>query len=280
MAGKLILCPTPIGNLEDMSFRMVRALSHTDLIAAEDTRNTLKLLNAFSIKKIPLTSYHEHNKKEKGPYLLDKLREGLTITLVTDAGTPGISDPGSDLARQAMEEGIKVVSIPGPCACITALTISGLPTKRFAFDGFLPRAKKPRKEMMESYKMEQRTIILYEAPHRLISTLQELHDALGDRLISICKELTKYHETVFSFTLSTAIEYFEENPPKGEYVVLLKGISDEELASEMKKRWDAISLMEHLGIYQSQGMTKKDAMKQVAKDRGLSKRDIYEALLE
>lgn len=280
MAGKLILCPTPIGNLEDMSFRMVRALSHTDLIAAEDTRNTLKLLNAFTIKKVPLTSYHEHNKKEKEPYLLDKLREGLTITLVTDAGTPGISDPGSDLARQAMEEGIKVESIPGPCACITALTISGLPTRRFAFDGFLPKTKKLRKEMIESYKMEQRTIILYEAPHHLTSTLQELYDALGDRSISICKELTKYHETVFSFTFSTAIEYFEENPPKGEYVILLKGISDEELAKEMRKRWDAIPLLEHLGIYQSQGMTKKDAMKQVAKDRGLSKRDIYEALLE
>lgn len=280
MAGKLILCPTPIGNLEDMSMRMLRAISDTDLIAAEDTRTTLKLLNAYEIKKKPLTSYHEHNKKEKGPILIKKMEEGSTVTLVTDAGTPAISDPGADLARQAMEAGIKVISIPGPCACITALTMSGLPTKRFAFDGFLPRTKKLRREMIDSYKTEQRTVILYESPHHLLNTLQELHETLGDRTISICKELTKIHEKTYLFTLSTAVEYFEENTPKGEYVLLLEGISDEELAKEMKKRWDAMSLLEHLGIYQSQGMTKKDAMKQVAKDRGISKREIYQLLLE
>ena len=280
MAGKLTLCPTPIGNLEDMSIRMVRAISDTDLIAAEDTRKTLKLLNAYDIKGIPLTSYHEHNKREKGPILIKKLEEGTNITLVTDAGTPTISDPGEELANLAREAGIKVLSIPGPCACITALTMSGLPTRRFAFDGFLSRANKPSKEMIESYRTERRTIILYEAPHHLLSTLKDLYEILGDRAIAICKEISKFHEKTLSFTLSTAIEYFEANTPKGEFVLLLEGISDEELEKEAKKRWDSISLLEHMAMYQSQGMTKKEAMKYVAKDRGISKRDIYQQLLE
>jgi len=279
MAGKLTLCPTPIGNLNDISLRMLEAISNADLIVAEDTRRTLKILNAFSIGKKPLTSYHEHNKKEKEPILLKKLKDGMNITMVSDAGMPAISDPGAELVNQALKEGIQVSSLPGPCAGIAALTMSGLSTRSFTFDGFLPRrAKNLRREIIESYKTEQRTIILYEAPHRLLDTLKELCEVLGDRNIRICKELTKIHEHVYSFTLPQAVEYFEKNEPLGEYVLLIEGVNKWDLEREMQKRWDSISLLEHLGIYQSKGMTKKEAMKQVAKDRGVSKRKIYDEL--
>lgn len=279
MTGKLILCSTPIGNLEDVSIRMLRSLHEAHIVAAEDTRNTQKLLNAFGIKKY-ITSYHEHNKKEKGPYLVEKMLDGIIITLVTDAGSPGISDPGEDLVRQAREAGIEVTVVPGPCACIAALSLSGQSTRRFVFEGFLPRAKKEQKQVLDSLKTELRTTVLYEAPHRLLDTLQTLLEALGNRSVTICKELTKAHENTFLFTLSTAIEYFSETPPKGEFVIVLAGADKEEIVKEERKKWDAISLQEHLDIYLSQGVIKNDAIKQVAKDRGVPKRDVYQALLE
>lgn len=279
MAGKLYLCATPIGNLEDITFRVLRTLKEADLIAAEDTRNTIKLLNHFEIKT-PMTSYHEYNKIDKAAYLVDKMCNGLNIALVTDAGTPGISDPGEEIVRQAHQAGIEITSLPGACACITALTLSGLSTRRFAFEAFLPREKKERKSILESLKTETRTIILYEAPHHLLDTLQELFEALGDRNITLCKELTKIHEQTLLFQISTAIKYFSENPPKGEFVLVVEGANPLELEAEARKQWDCLTLPEHMEIYLSQGLPKKEAMKQVAKDRGISRRDVYQALLK
>lgn len=279
MAGKLYLCATPIGNLEDITLRVLRTLKEVDLIAAEDTRNTIKLLNHFEIKT-PMTSYHEYNKIDKAAYLIDKMCNGLNIALVTDAGTPGISDPGEEIVRQAHQAGIEITSLPGACACITALTLSGLSTRRFAFEAFLPREKKERRSILEYLKTETRTIILYEAPHHLLDTLQELFETLGDRNITLCKELTKVHEQTLLFKISTAITYFSENPPKGEFVLVVEGANPLELEAEARKQWDAITLPEHMEIYLSQGKPKKEAMKQVAKDRGISKRDVYQALLK
>lgn len=278
MAGKLYLCATPIGNLEDITFRVLRTLKEVDLIATEDTRNTIKLLNHFEIKT-PMTSYHEYNKIEKAIYLVEKMQQGTDIALVTDAGTPGISDPGEELVKQAYEAGIEVTSLPGACACITALTLSGLPTRRFAFEAFLPREKKERRQILQSLQTETRTVILYEAPHHLTGTLEELLETLGERKITLCKELTKLHEQALCFTLTTAVEYFTENPPKGEFVLVLEGADAEKLQEEERKQWEKLTLPEHMDIYLKEGLSKKEAMKKVAADRGISKRDVYQALL-
>lgn len=278
MAGKLYLCATPIGNLEDMTFRVIRTLKEVDLIAAEDTRNSIKLLNHFEIKT-PMTSYHEYNKIEKGQRLVEKLQNGTNIALITDAGTPGISDPGEELVKMCYEAGIEVTSLPGPAACITALTLSGLPTRRFAFEAFLPSDKKERQAVLKELENETRTVILYEAPHRLLRTLQELLECLGNRRVTVCRELTKKHETAFLTTLEESVAYYEENEPKGECVLVLEGRSREELRQEEVAKWEEMTIEEHMDYYLNQGIQKKEAMKLVAKDRGVSKRDIYQKLL-
>lgn len=279
MSGTLYLCATPIGNLEDITFRVLRTLKEVDLIAAEDTRNSIKLLNHFEIKT-PMTSYHEFNKIEKAYQLVDKLKSGMNIALITDAGTPGISDPGEDIVRICYEEGVPVTSLPGAAACITALTMSGRPTRRFAFEAFLPRDKKERADVIEELKNETRTIIIYEAPHHLIKTVTELYEALGDRELTVCRELTKKHEDKMQTTFSRLLEYSRENEPRGEYVLIICGRSRDDMKKEQQKSWEAMSIEEHMQIYESQGIDHKDAMKRVAKDRGVSKRDIYQALLE
>ena len=278
MSGKLYLCATPIGNLEDITLRVLRTLKEVDLIAAEDTRNSIKLLNHFDIKT-PMTSYHEYNKIDKAYTLIEKMQSGMNIALITDAGTPGISDPGEELAAMCYEAGIEVTSLPGPAACITALTLSGLPTRRFAFEAFLPSDKKERKAVLEELKNETRTIILYEAPHHLVGTLEELKEALGDRQVTLCRELTKKHETAFHNTLQGLLDYYREQKPLGECVLVIRGKSREELQQESQASWEEISIEEHMAIYENQGMPRKEAMKQVAKDRGVTKRDIYQALL-
>lgn len=277
--GTLYLCATPIGNLEDITFRVLKTLKEVDLIAAEDTRNTIKLLNHFEIKT-PMTSYHEYNKIEKAKYLVEKMINGTDIALVTDAGTPGISDPGEEIVKQAYEAGLTVTSLPGACACVTALTLSGLSTRRFCFEAFLPVDKKERRAILDSLKTETRTIIIYEAPHHLKATLSELYSYLGDRKITFCKELTKLHETVRQMNLSQAIEYYEQTPPKGEYVMVIEGISHKELEEQSIQEWEKITIQEHMDIYLSQGMDKKSSMKQVALDRGIPKREVYNALLK
>ena len=279
MAGTLYLCATPIGNLEDMTYRVVRTLQEVDLIAAEDTRNSIKLLNHFEIKT-PMTSYHEYNKIEKGKKLVEKLQSGMNIALITDAGTPGISDPGEELVKMCYEAGIEVTSLPGACACVTALTLSGLSTRRFAFEAFLPTDKKEKIAVLEEMKDETRTTILYEAPHRLLRTLRELYEYLGERRITVCRELTKKHETAFLTTLSEAITYYEENEPKGECVLVLEGRSREELRQEEVSKWEEMTVEEHMEYYENQGIDRKEAMKMVAKDRGVAKREIYQQLLQ
>lgn len=272
--GTLTLCATPIGNLEDITYRVVRTLQEVDFIAAEDTRHTRKLLNHFDIHT-KLISYHEHNKMEKGKELIELLKQGKNLALVTDAGTPGISDPGEDIVKLAIEEGITVTSAPGAVAGITALILSGQSTRRFIFEGFLPIDKKERKALLESLKTETRTTILYEAPHRLNKTLELLYEALGDRSITVTKELTKKFEFIHKTTLSGAITYFEEVEPKGEFVLVLAGKDLKTLQEEDQKVWEEMSIEEHMKLYVNKGMDEKTAMKQVAKDRGVSKRDIY-----
>jgi 16S rRNA (cytidine1402-2'-O)-methyltransferase len=279
MSGILYLCATPIGNLEDITFRVIRTLKEVDLIAAEDTRHSIKLLNHFEIKT-PMTSYHEFNKVEKAKHLVEQLLAGVNIALITDAGTPGISDPGEELVRQAYEAGISVTSIPGACAAVTALTLSGLPTRRFSFEAFLPSDKKERQRVLQELKNDTRTLILYEAPHRLVKTLQELFEALGDRRIALVKELTKLHEKVWQTTLSEAVTELKAQEPKGEYVLVLEGRSELELEAEKQEQWGAVALDEHMKFYLDQGFDKKEAMKAVAKDRGVSKRDIYQLLIK
>lgn len=278
MAGTLYLCATPIGNLEDMTFRAVRTLKEADLIAAEDTRNSIKLLNHFEIRT-PMTSYHEYNKIEKGRKLTDLLLEGKNIALITDAGTPGISDPGEELVKMCHEAGVTVTAVPGAAACVTALTISGLPTRRFAFEAFLPSDKKERRDVLEELKDETRTIVLYEAPHRLIKTLEELRETLGDRQVSVCRELTKKHETVYRSTLGEACTYYQSHEPRGECVLVIQAKSREELRRQSQRKWEEMSLEEHMAYYTDQGVDRKEAMKKVAKDRGVSKREVYQALL-
>lgn len=279
MAGQLYLCATPIGNLEDMTFRVIRILKEADLIAAEDTRNSMKLMNHFEIKT-KMTSYHEYNKVDKARYLVDKMQQGMNVALITDAGTPGISDPGEELVRQCHEAGITVTSLPGACAAITALTISGRPTRRFAFEAFLPADKKERKKILSSLENETRTIILYEAPHRLLKTLEELYEVLGNRRLTICKELTKKHEKAFLTTIEEAKAFYETEEPRGEYVLVIEGKSFDELERESQEEFAKYTIQEHMEQYLAGGMDKKQAMKQVAKDRGISKRDVYQALLE
>lgn len=277
--GTLYLCATPIGNLEDMTFRVVRILKEVDLIAAEDTRNSIKLLNHFDIHT-PMTSYHEYNKIEKGHVLVKKLLEGQNIALITDAGTPGISDPGEELVRMCREAGVPVTSLPGACACVTALTVSGLSTRRFCFEAFLPMEKKERAQVLEQLPRESRTIILYEAPHRLVRTLEELYAILGDRRLTICRELTKKHETAFATTFSQAIAYYQMNEPKGECVLVIEGKSFAQMEKERQKSFEELTVQEHMKRYEDQGMDRREAMKKVAKDRGVGKREIYQALLE
>lgn len=279
MTGKLYLCATPIGNLEDITFRVIRTLQEVDLIAAEDTRHSIKLLNHFEIKT-PMTSYHEFNKIDKGRYLVEQLQSGVNIALITDAGTPGISDPGEELVKMAYEAGIEVTSLPGPAACITALTLSGLSTRRFAFEAFLPTDKKEKQMILKELINETRTIILYEAPHRLIKTLKELKDTLGDRRITLVRELTKKYETAFCTTFSEAIAYYEDQEPKGECVLVIEGRLREDMIKEDREQWSNMSIKEHMDIYLDKGMDKKEAMKAVSSDRGVSKRDIYQQLLE
>lgn len=278
MSGKLYLCATPIGNLEDMTYRVVRTLGEVDLIAAEDTRNSIKLLNHFEIKT-PMTSYHEYNKIEKGKKLVEKLQSGMNIALITDAGTPGISDPGEELVKMCYEAGIEVTSLPGAAACITALTLSGLSTRRFAFEAFLPSDKKERQAVLSELVNETRTIIMYEAPHRMVRTLLELVENLGNRRVTVCRELTKKHETAFVTTLEEAYAFYNENEPKGECVLVIEGKSREELRQEEVAKWEEMTIEEHMDYYLNQGIAKKDAMKMVAKDRGISKRDVYQELL-
>ena len=273
--GKLYLCATPIGNLEDMPVRAIRVMKEADIIAAEDTRNSIKLLNHFDIDT-PMTSYHEYNKVDKAVFLVDKMRKGQTVALITDAGTPGISDPGEELVRQAIEAGIEVIPVPGPAACINALIISGLPTRRFTFEAFLPAEKKERQAVLDELKHETRTIIIYEAPHHLVKTLAELKDVLGaDRRVAICKELTKKHETVYRATIGEAVDYYTANEPRGEYVIVSEGLDRESIVREEQSRWQQMSVEEHMEYYMSRGIDKKEAMRLVAKDRGVSRRDIY-----
>ena len=277
MQGELFLCATPIGNLEDITLRVLKILKEVDLIAAEDTRNSKKLLNYFEIKT-PMTSYHKHNKIEKAYDLVDQMKKGKNIALITDAGTPAISDPGEDLVRICYEEGIHVTSLPGPSACVTALTLSGLPTRRFCFEAFLPADKRQKQEILEELKTETRTIIIYEAPHRLVRTLEELKENLGDRRITVCRELTKKHETVYRGTLCDAVSYYESTEPRGECVLVIDGKSQEEIEREEQKKWEQMSIEDHVAYYISQGADRKEAMKKTAQDRGVSKRDIYNYL--
>ena len=280
MPGTLYLCGTPIGNMEDMTFRAVRILKEVDLIAAEDTRNSIKLLNHFDIHT-PMTSYHEYNKTEKGRELVRQLLDGKNIALVTDAGMPGISDPGEELAALAQKEGIPVTAVPGPAACITGLVLSGLPSRRFAFEAFLPQEKKERREILEELKGEFRTIVLYEAPHRLLRTLEELQDVLGEtRRAAVCRELTKKHETIFRGSLAEACRKYREEVPRGECVLAIEGRSRLEARQEEQQAWKEMPLEEHMALYTEKGMSRKEAMKQVAKDRGCAKRDIYSQLLQ
>ena len=282
MAGKLFLCATPIGNLEDITYRVLKTLEEADLIAAEDTRHSIKLLNHFQIKT-PMTSYHEYNKVDKARYLVEQMLSGVNVALITDAGTPGISDPGEELVRQCYEAGVEVTSLPGPAACITALTMSGLSTRRFCFEAFLPAEKSDKKErlrILEELKGETRTIIIYEAPHHLTKTLKDLREALGgSRRITVCRELTKKYETAWQTTLDGAVSRYEEEEPKGEFVLVIEGKSLDEIREEKVRSWEEMSVEDHMALYEGQGMDRKEAMKQVAKDRGVSKREIYQMLL-
>lgn len=281
MAGTLYLCATPIGNLDDMTFRVLETLKAVDLIAAEDTRNSIKLLNHFDIHT-EMTSYHEYNKYDKAQYLIGKMQEGLDVALITDAGTPAISDPGEVLVAECHKAGVHVTSLPGPAACITALTLSGLSTRRFSFEGFLPSQddKKARKRILEDLKRESRTLIVYEAPHHLKATLDDLYETLGNRRISICRELTKKFEEVTPTTIEAAISFYKENDPRGEYVLVIEGKSLEEQDEEKRLSWQEMSIEDHMKYYEEQGISHKDAMKKVAADRGVGKREIYQALLK
>ncbi|MCQ2497511.1 MAG: 16S rRNA (cytidine(1402)-2'-O)-methyltransferase [Lachnospiraceae bacterium] len=279
MAGTLFLVATPIGNLKDMTERGIEVLNQADLIAAEDTRNSIKLLNHFDIKT-PMTSYHEYNKYEKADSLISALLAGKNIALITDAGTPGISDPGEVLVQKCYENGINVTSLPGCCALINALIISGLPTRRFSFEAFLPSDKKERNRILNELRTDTRTIILYEAPHHLLRTLKELRDVLGNREIALCKELTKKFENVNRTDLDSAVEYYTENEPKGEFVLVLSGENPSVIENNERESWSDFSIEEHMDFYLEQGLDKKDAMKKVAENRGISKRDVYQALLK
>ncbi len=281
MQGKLFLCATPIGNLDDMTFRVLETLRNVDLIAAEDTRNSIKLLNHFDIHT-EMTSYHEYNKYDKAKWLIEKMMEGTNVALITDAGTPAISDPGEVLVAECHKAGIIVTSLPGPAACITALTLSGLSSRRFCFEGFLPPSddKKSRKRILEDLKDESRTMIVYEAPHHLKAALSDLYETLGNRRISICRELTKKFEEVMPTTIEEAISFYEKNEPRGEYVLVIEGKSLKEQDEEKRLSWQEMSIEDHMQYYEDAGVPHKEAMKKVAADRGVGKREIYQALLK
>ncbi len=278
MQGMLYLCATPIGNLGDMTPRVIETLREVDLIAAEDTRNSIKLLNHFEIRT-SMTSYHEYNKVEKADYLVEQMRQGKNVALITDAGTPAVSDPGEVLVAKCHEAGIKVTSLPGAAACITALTLSGLSTRRFCFEAFLPADKKEKAAVLEELREESRTIILYEAPHHLLRTLEELLEALGSRRLTLCRELTKKFETVLPTTIADALVLYETEEPRGEYVLVIEGKSLAQKKEERQAAWQSMSIEEHMAYYEKEGIDEKNAMKQVAKDRGVSKREIYQYLL-
>jgi len=275
--GTLFVCGTPIGNIEDISFRCIDTLSNVDLIAAEDTRQTVKLLNYYNIKT-PLTSYYEHNKAIKGPRIIQELKNGKNVALVSDAGMPGISDPGEDIIKLCYEENINVTIIPGPTAAVSAAIISGIGIRSFCFEGFLPKGKKQRKDILDRLSRETRTIILYEAPHHLKNTLSELLENLGNREAAVVKELTKKYENVNRGKLVNLIDYYNENEPKGEFVIIIKGLGIDELVSEKKKAFEELSIEEHFQRYIERGIDRKNAMKLVARDRGIGKRDVYYCL--
>ncbi|MCI8693638.1 MAG: 16S rRNA (cytidine(1402)-2'-O)-methyltransferase [Lachnospiraceae bacterium] len=277
MEGSLYICATPIGNLQDITPRVIETLGTVDLIAAEDTRNSIRLLSHFGIHT-PMTSYHEYNKVEKAQKLIRQMQEGKKIALITDAGTPAISDPGEVLVRMCHENHVPVTSLPGASACITALTLSGLSTRRFSFEGFLPSEKKERRAVLKELEEESRTMVLYEAPHHLVKTLKELREVLGDRKITLCRELTKRFETVMPTTLAEALAYYEKEEPRGEYVLVLEGKSFQALRREEIAAWEEMTVREHMACYEARGMDAKSAMKQVAKDRGVGKREIYACL--
>jgi 16S rRNA (cytidine1402-2'-O)-methyltransferase len=277
--GTLYLVATPIGNLEDITLRALRVLREADIIAAEDTRQTLKLLNHFEIKN-RLVSYYEHNKTEKGNYLIAQLMEGRNVALVSDAGSPGISDPGEDLVRLAAENGITVTMVPGPAAVIAGVVLSGLPAGRFGFEGFLPVNRRVRSERLQAVREDTRTLVFYEAPHKLIHTLKDLRSVLGNRRISIARELTKKFEEIWRTTLDEAIAKYENEAPKGEFVLVIEGANQQELEKEKAGSWEEISLAEHVRLYMEQGLDKKAAMKKVSEDRKISRRDVYNSLVE
>lgn len=279
MPGTLYICATPIGNLGDITERVINTLRSVDLIAAEDTRNSMKLMTHFDIH-VPMVSYHEYNKYDKAEELTLLLQSGKDVALITDAGTPAVSDPGEVLVKMCIDEGIQVTSLPGACAAVTALTLSGLKTGRFSFDGFLPKEKKQRAEILKDLKDEKRTIILYESPHHLLRTLSDLIEVLGDRKIALCRELTKVHEEIIRTTLSGALSYYENKDPRGEYVLILEGGKGRDDTDEEKRMLNSLSIREHVEAYEKKGMDRKSAMKAAAADRGVSKRDIYSALLE
>jgi len=277
--GKLYLCATPIGNLNDMTPRAIEILKSVDVIAAEDTRNSIKLLNHFEIHT-PMTAYHEFNRFDKADVLVERMQKGENVACITDAGTPGISDPGEVLAQKAIDAGIEVTTVPGACACVNALIISGLSTRRFRFEAFLPTEKKEKEALLQEVKNDTATLIFYEAPHRLVKTLEELLNALGDRKCAVVKELTKLHETVYRNTLANALHYYKENEPKGEFVIVIEGLNPEDKKKEERSAWESMTLSEHMDFYEKQGIEHKEAMKLVAKDRGVSKREIYQQLLD
>lgn len=279
MTGKLYLCATPIGNLGDMTPRVVETLQMVDVIAAEDTRNSIRLLNHFDIHT-PMTSYHEYNKVEKAVTLIGQMNQGKNVALITDAGTPAISDPGEVLVRMCHEAGIVVTSLPGAAACITALTLSGLSTRRFCFEGFLPSDKKEKKDILEDLKKESRTIVLYEAPHHLVRTLDDLYEALGNRRLTICRELTKKFEEVTPTTIQDARTIYGTDEPRGEFVLVVEGKSLAAFKKEQEQGWQEIPIEEHMKQYEAQGLERKEAMKKVAKDRGISRREVYQYLLD
>ena len=272
--GKLYLCATPIGNLEDISIRTLNILKSVDLIACEDTRHSLKMLTHFEISK-PLTSYFEHNKTEKGLKIIEKIKDGKNVALITDAGTPAISDPGDDLVRLCAENGVDVVPVPGPAALINALIVSGLPTGRFSFEGFLSVNKKSRADHLDEVKNDTRTLIFYEAPHKLLRTLNDMAKVFGDRKIALVREITKIHEEVKRTTLFEAVKFYTENPPKGEFVLVIEGKSYVELSEEKAEKFENISVTEQINALIGEGIDKKDAIKQVAVLRNMKKRDVY-----
>ncbi len=276
--GTLYLCATPIGNLNDITQRVLDTLRSVDVIAAEDTRNSIKLLNHFQIS-VPLTSYHEYNKYDKANEIIEMMQQGKNVALITDAGTPAISDPGEVLVRMCRQAGLCVTSLPGACACITALTLSGLSSRRFCFEGFLPSDKKERSQILSELSHEYRTTIIYEAPHHLKNTVSELYESLGNREVAFCRELTKKFETVMNMTLAEAVSYYEDNEPKGEYVLVISGVDRAAERQQEIEDFLSLSIEEHMAFYESQGIDRKECMRLVAKDRGVSKRDIYQALL-